>query len=205
MQLILVWIDLVYIPILVFWNQNLWKSFYGYLDMDIWGVSTSRLRLGCHLAQILSRHLLVRSFPIFVWPFLVEVQKMLWIPVSDIWIWNFRRLNWFYFKQKENRLKYAYFRRLKHLIQTSELCSGNLYISRFRRLNHLFQTSEIAVFCLFAYSLENSNLNRFVMILFVVIIYYDFDDSFLGIFEYPFRWILYRFRWIFIHIFVCEF
>ena len=117
-------------------------------------------------------------------------------PDSYVWIYGFRRLNWFIWNQKGNRLKSAYFRRLKHLIQTSELCSGNLYISRFRRLNHLFQTSESAVFCLLAYSLENSNLNRFVMILFVVIIYYAFDDSYLGIFEYPFRWILYRFLWI---------
>ena len=117
-------------------------------------------------------------------------------PDSDVWIYVFRRLNWFIWNQKGNRLKSAYFRRLKHLIQTSELCSGNFYISRFRRLNHLFQTSESAVFFLLAFSLENSNLNRFVMILFVVIIYYDIDDSFLGIFEYPFRWILYRFLWI---------
>ena len=66
---------------------------------------------------------------------------------------------------------------------------SDVWILDFRHLN-------LHSFCLFSYLLENSNLNRFVMILFVVIIYYAFDDSYLGIFEYPFRWILYRFLWI---------
>ena len=101
------------------------------------------------------------------------------MPISDVWNQGFKRLN-------------------------SVL--ENILFSRFRRLNPWFQTSESAVFCLFAYSLDNSNFNRFVLTPFC---YYHllstlmtFSSWFMGI-SILMDSVLISLD--FIHVFECEF
>ena len=124
---------------------------------------------------------------------------------SDVWIYGFRRLNWFIWNQRGNRLKSAYFRRLDSRIQTSEFCLWKIFIFQ-------IQTSE-------------SLISDVWIITILPIFLFAWEFQFKSIHDDPICcyhllwlwWLLFRDFWIsismdslsvsldFIHVFECEF